>query len=738
MNDTVTDPIAHGAYAPNVPELIAEFQRCSPAAGSGWDRSTNNDDVRFNRWAGKTGDGRKHGTPDKAAFPFENASDAEIFLADDLVNSLTAIEFEAFWRAWMLPKHGLSEESQYAVKLADYFVNDLLFDQLFKSVELSSQYRNHYGWMGLQPTWVQEISLEPKEITLDDIAALAYARNDETALLPETIIDPTMDDESVRLLQMVYAEYTQQLMERVQTFQPKALRPATARRAIKDLRETGKTTIPVPAICRDEPAILPRKPWSELFITSDNADINQRRLYLRIFHDEVELKSRELTQGWSPAWVAEVLKTKGKQSVWCDGDTATNPPQYLSEARDGNTGNAWQTLDRKTGLMEVLYCLYRALDEDGIPGVYMTVVSPHIGKEKSGEQKAETNYGWHGLVAGARGKIPMVIGTRENVSCNFTSSRGVPEIAKTHQRQKKTQHDGLVDWLSVSVFPPIFRYASSYDTKFRFGPGVVNTIKGPNDMPKTFDVPGKGVPWSMEMIQALSNEAKDYFGLRTKEFPNGDPAKLQIKVGSFLLTWTSAIAELLSLAQVHMADSEFARVTGAPEGWLETRRKQYGLLGARLMFDVRELNPEYALKQLDIMNKTVLPGDVTGAIPRDKWTQIQLRTVSPLWAKALHQDANGASEKLYEGVRSDIESMFLGSEVKYSQNDPQASLKLKYATQIVQGNPHFMQAMQQEETRFNQLMMKYVKSLQFSITEEQNKKVGAIGVKPDNMQSQSV
>jgi hypothetical protein len=282
----------------------------------------------------------------------------------------------------------------------------------------------------------------------------------------------------------------------------------------------------------------------------------------------------------------------------------------------------------------------------------------------------------------------------------------------------------------VGVFPPIFKFASSYDTKFRFGPGVVNTIKSPADMPKTFEIQGKGVPWSMEMIQSLSDEAKDYFGLRTEKFPNGDPAKLQMKVGSFLLTWTSAIADLLSLAQAHMADDEFARVTGAPEGWLEGRRKQYGLLGARLMFDVRELNPEFALKQLDIMNKTVLPGDVTGAIPRDKWTQIQLRTVSPLWAKALHQDAAGASEKLYESVRSDIESMFLGSEVKYSQNDPQAGLKLKYATQIVQGNPHFMQGLQQEETRFSQLMMKYVKSLQFSITEEQNKKVGAIGVKP--------
>jgi hypothetical protein len=406
MNESTSDPIANSAHKPNVPELIKEFQRCSPAAGSGWDRSTNNDDVRFNRWAGKTCDGRKHGTPDKAAFPFENASDAEIFLSDDIVNSLTAIEFEAFWRAWMLPKMGMSEESQYAVKLADYFVNDVLFDQLFKSVELSAQYRNQYGWVGLQPTWIQEISLESKEITLDDIAALAMVRQDEAALLPEIIIDPTMDADSVTLLQKIYEEYTGQLMARVQTFQPNSLRRATALRAVKELRETGKTTIPVPCICRDEPAILPRKPWSEVFITSDNADLNQRRLYLRLFHDEVELKSRELAQGWDAGWVAEALKTKGKQSVWADGDTASTPPQWLSEARDASAGQNWQSLDRQTGLVEVLYCLYRALDEDGIPGVYMTVCSPHLGKGENGKTGTGENgsFAWHGLVAGARGE----------------------------------------------------------------------------------------------------------------------------------------------------------------------------------------------------------------------------------------------------------------------------------------------------------------------------------------------
>jgi hypothetical protein len=514
------------------------------------------------------------------------------------------------------------------------------------------------------------------------------------------------------------------------------LRPARLKQAVKELREQGRATVPVPYICQDGPEILPRKPWSQLFITSDNADVQQRRLYIRLFHDEVELKSRELTGGWDKGWVAEALKHKGKQTAWSYSDQVTPPPQYLADGRYPVANNNWQVLDRQTGQVEVLYCFYRALDDDGIPGVYMTVICPHFGGETDTTTEARSRYAWHGLIAGARGKIPVVIGTRENVACNYTASRGVPEVAKTWQRQKKSQHDGLIDWLSVSVFPPVIQYASSYSTKFKFGPGVKTTVKSPGQEPRFVEIPGRGVPWSVEMIQLLGNEGRDYFGLRTETFPQGDPSKLQMKVGSFLLMWTAAIADLLDLAQAHMDDAKFAEVTGAPEGWLESRRKQYGLLGARLMFDIRELDPEYALKQLDIMNKTVLPGDVTGAIPRDKWTQIQLRTVSPLWARALQQDAKGASEKLFESVRNDIAQMFLGNEVKYVENDPQAALKLQYATQIVGANPNYQQALQNREGRFAQLLEKYAKNLQFSIQEEQNKKIGAIGVKPESMAMQ--
>jgi hypothetical protein len=759
------DPIANAAERPNVPELISEFKRCAPTAGSGWDRATVADNVRFNRWEGKSADGKKHGTKTKEPFPFDGASDAEIHLADDISNELVAECFESFWRAWMLPKFGQSEESQYAIKLADHFVNSVLYEELFTQVELSAQYREHYGWVALQPRWEQEVSLEYKRLTLREIEryAMAAARGaagaggqyeaamggaaplpsqmSPMAMLPQLILDPSREAEAMSVLGSFYVDYIKEIQSQVQTFEAKELSSPTLRKAVRELREAGETEVPVPYLCKNQPSIIARKPWDEVFITSDVANLQQRRLYLRVWLDEVELRSKELTEGWSASWVQEVLKHKGKQSTWASAMTGTagNPTTSLAEAMASNSSagqdGGWIAQDKKSGLVEVVYAIYRALDRNGVPGVYMTVLCPHVGGTADSDKPAKDSYGWHGMIKGTRGRIPVRIGTREAVAANICSSRGVPEIAASWQRQKKSQHDGLIDWTSGAVFPPILKFASAYDTKFRFGPGVQNTVMAGKE-PKFMEIPSKGVPISWEMVQMLGEEARDYFGLRTKEFPNGNPAKKQKNIGSFLLLWTGAIADLLDLAQAHMPDAEFAEITGAPEGWLDSRRSQKAVLGMKLQFDVRELNPEFVLKQMDVMNKTVLPGDVTGTIDRAQWTAVQTRTVSPLWARAVVQDQRGASQKLYQQVEADINSMFLGNEPKYVKDDPSARLKLQYATQVVNANPHFTKVLQQGEgTRFGQLMMKYVQNLQFSITQEENRKVGAIGVKPETMGS---
>lgn len=730
--NTNTDPIAHASAAPQVAQLISEYKRCSPAAGSGWDRQALSDQVRYCRWPGQSPDGKKHGTKDNAAFPFEGASDAQVYLADDLINSLVADDVESFWRAWLMPKFTESEESGYALKLADHFINRALYHEIYVAVELSAQYRHHYGWMAAQPKWTQSIALENKTITLALVEQELVALGMPEAM--ELFLDPTQEPAAMEVLGLLYAGYTQRLMARLKSFTPKPLKESTRRRAVRELRTKSETTLPIPYIAKDGPEVFIRCPWREVFMTGDTADLNQRRVFLVLWEDGVSLRAKA-AEGWDPAWIEEALKHKGKHSAWVDGNggsTPGAPPVNLNEALGYSEHLTWTQRDYKDGLVETVYCLYRAVDDEDVPGTYMTVLNPHIGHDQQDDEGAKKGlYGWHGLVSGARGQIPLRIGTRERIAANFCSSRGVPEVVNSWQRQLKVQHDGVTDWTSIGVFPPINEYTSQVGGKFRYGPGVRNRYTSPGKEARFMDIPTKGVPVSFEVMQGLKSTARGYFGFPTELEPQGNLSKRQTRVGTFLLFWSSVIQDMLNLAQQNMRDEEFSHITGAPEGWLDAHRDIE--LGVQLQFDVRELDPEYVLKQMDVMNKTVIPGDVTGALDRNKWTRRQLRMVSPILARDLASDEGEASQRLYEGVKNDLAQMFLGNEAQYTENDPAAQAKLQYASQIVGANPNYQQALQNPESRFSQLVMKYVKNLQFSLTEEANKKVGAIGVKPEQM-----
>jgi hypothetical protein len=269
-------------------------------------------------------------------------------------------------------------------------------------------------------------------------------------------------------------------------------------------------------------------------------------------------------------------------------------------------------------------------------------------------------------------------------------------------------------------------------SQFKFGPAVRNEIT-PGRSPEMMAIPNLGAKVAMEVSQIVTADADNYFGRMAAEVP---PPRVQTKQGmivtGFLTMWTRAFRQVLSLAQRYMSDAEFSEVTGAPPGWLDQRRSQRNLLSAALHFDVRELDPEFVLGQLKVMNEAILPGDVAGVVDRAKYTRLQLRALSPALAKELVSDQGEASQKLFNDVQRDLAMMFLGNEAQYVENDPTAGAKLKFANQILMSNPNYQQAFKQGG-RFAELLKKWEENLQFSLTQQQNAQIGSIGVKPEQM-----
>jgi len=89
---------------------------------------------------------------------------------------------------------------------------------------------------------------------------------------------------------------------------------------------------------------------------------------------------------------------------------------------------------------------------------------------------------------------------------------------------------------------------------------------------------------------------------------------------------------------------------------------------------------------------------------------------------------------MFDEVMNQTVRMSLGNAPTPVENDPAAPRKLEYLQNIVQNNSKY-QKLLGEDKEFAALMENYVKTLQMSVSQQQNKQVGRIGVKPMGAQA---
>ena len=106
-----------------------------------------------------------------------------------------------------------------------------------------------------------------------------------------------------------------------------------------------------------------------------------------------------------------------------------------------------------------------------------------------------------------------------------------------------------------------------------------------------------------------------------------------------------------------------------------------------------------------------------------------VEAIDPDKAKELIINTGTASQLLYKNIQSDLGLMMLGNEAQYVENDPSAASKMQYLQDIMGKNPKAQQAMQQDP-HFRAMLENYMKNLQMSVSQQQNKQIGRTGVTP--------
>lgn len=763
MDKTTTglDALVTADDKPKVSALTEEFKRAG-AQGDHCGRLRLSEDVRLAQWEGQSVDGKKHDElqPDgKPAFPWNGASDVKDYLADEVVNEGVALYYGAFWQSMLRvsgTQLGALDDANTATTFLDWLVHTKMVSQLDDEVELSAQWTEGLGWVVLHIIWERKIERRDVKVSLEQLLGLAqqYQGMDPRmvppemaqlaeviAFLPQFILRRDLEHQAVKAMQYVYEQYmNQQLPEDLQD-QIRLLSDKRARKAVRELRATGETLLPMPYLCKNQPKITALKPWRDIIFPPETADLQDAPVvFVRQLMTEVDVRQMVISDGWDPDWVEEAVKTKGKFSIWDNQNPLTT------------SAFNWEQQRTKSWLIEVVTAYYRSIDEEGVVGVYFTIFSPHITGVKPGEELAAKT----GLLNYPHGKYPFSLIRRERLDRAIVASRGIPEILATPQQVEKTMIDSVVDLTSVATVPPLLMPAGLMGKKFKFGPATQNEVQG-NKKPEMMTISTAGATVNLEMIALLQQRVNRYAGRFSNDTPAALTQLLQMpKVRKFLSGWSEALNQSYQLTRYY-APELIERVTGetiSDGGNVPAIAEEANMI---LHFDPAQLSPDLMKQKIAAFNELV-PTDVAGVMDRAKLTVLQMRMIDPAMARELTIEQGQASQKIFNDVSMDLVKIFNGNEATYADasNDPAAGNKMQYATDILQRNPLYLekltdeaigelfgpQAAQQMQQRgqavlgqnppsplISQLLLNYMKNLKQGTEQQENKKVGRVGVK---------
>lgn len=702
MNDAVeNDYLSVDPEEPNLPELKADYDLSFNS--DRYNSMGKLDDIRFARWSGQTDDGKKHDQDGLQAFPWEGASDCRENLVDEVSNFQGDILLAAFNRA-EVKVEGVEvsdiEGAGARQTLFRWLKNNAMFGSIQTEAELLAQYASQYGYGILHSRYVQKNCLRLEEVTFAGLEALAQslAEVGDTSLiqsLPADVQNKEADDQTAEILLQVFP----------------FLKKRRALQVVRDLRETGRAEFPRPYVSVSRPEIIALKPMVDVVFPPETTELKDARvIFRRVWMTETELRAMRVSEGWDEDWIEEAIKHAGK---------TYSPIEDISgSAGSGDMFISGGDFTRKDNLIEVVYAYAKRLNEDDIPGVYCTIFHPMV----VGADGDEELYAKHELLDYSHGEYPFIEYRNEVIDRRVQESRSVGDIASTWQNEIKVQHDSIFDNTSLGTVPPILVHTEDAINHV-FGPGVKVPVR-PGREPKYMSPPPfpNQAALVLEMVEKKVNR---YFG-RTNKGEDPTPAQLKQEraVNRWLHAWTMAFSQCIQLFIQYAPDGMYERITGTTKGMDLSQNYDY-----LMKMDPRDLDAQYVQEKYKALANFIIPLDQGAVIDRTKLVKMGLQSIDPTLADELVMDNQTAMQKVMEEVDNNLMRIALGNEAMYTENDPAAQMKLQVVEQRMQANQKYQQMMAQDES-FQALLQNYVKNLQMSISQQQNKQIGRTGVEP--------
>lgn len=682
---------------PNMTAVLDAFRRTMTDNQPFVDQCRLNYETRFAIWNGQSSDGKKHSRESNGKnepTPWDGASDLRVYLTDTAINYKIARNGLALHKATMtaIPVNGNDVERAETVgNFVKWMVNTQI-PHIDREQELLSNYLLEKGVAVTGQFW--EVKQEKTLITirLSDIDS-KYPQ----IRVFEAIKEKRFED---KLLMVFEEQY--------------GVSAKKARAMLKDLRRDGECSAPVlgkeinrpiiRAFCLDRDIFIP--PWAN--------DMESAPYIFRVEYFTAEqLRAFVRTEDWDSEWVeAAILRCRG-QMITTIPDSTLQP-----------ISRSFVYIDRKipyTDLIGVVFAYQRLSDEDGVPGIYLTIFNPHLP-----EGPAQRGYAKFGLLGYQHGEYPFVLHRREYLSRKLHDSRGIPEPGKSWQDQIKAHRDSRIDAASLAILPPLMYPLGRPPT--RWGPGARVPERRPNEYHHADKPQGDINTENSENI--LNTTWKEYVGIPV---PNEDNTQSlgqdQYEVNKFLEGWQAAYKQCWKLWQQYGDEKTFFRIIGVQKAPMAIMQKgspteEYDF---DLKFDVMSMNPEQMLAKIENMVKFAQSTDRMGQVDYSQFLQVGLEMMDASIAERVILPKQTGQQQTEQQIDSDLAQIYAGIPHNMKPGMPPQmviTLVQRYLQQPDIGQKY------QTDQMFKQRIDQYAKQAKFAITQQQNAVIGRIGTAP--------
>ena len=668
------ETLIYAAKEPDTVSLRRAYNQCLLHLDEYFEICRRSYDDRRNIWDGKTTDLRKQGSN---AFPWDGASDMEVNVIGERIDAFVSILDQALSRSHIKAFPTSSTSLPRAALVSSFlkWMKSSYIPDFKNQMELGANYLlekglmvSYVGWKREKRTFLQDVSIDQLSQASPDLAQLIISGND----------DKMISD-------MIMQAFPNMTTKRVKSF-------------LKDIRKTGKASIPVPRVSVDCPIVHSCAPDGEVLFPPFIIDPQAAPyVFWRTFLTAQELEKKVTTEDWDEEWVDDAIDNlRGKDSYYLDGQKVKRFTKL--------------PLTNDHELVMVIYAYQRLIDEDGAEGIYCTVFNPHV----EGYAKTELLNGYD--------NYPFVVTRLSNNQKRMYEVQTFPDILRGPQLQIKTERDSRIDRTSLSTLPPIMHPAGRPPAEW--GPGRRVPYRRLGEI--AFGPVPPHDNGSIEIEVSMSQQADRAVGLDLNSPISG--VRQQFIVNKYL----DHVKEVLNLAwklfQRMGPDEVFFQVTGNPNPQTMTKGSPDENYSITVSFDTISADPDNAESRMKQIGSLV-QFDHNGRIDMDKFLEFAAMSIDPVFGDYVLQPAEAATAKVQKQITDDLAKIYAGIEMPAMPNGAQIAMQMiqAYAQQ-----PDVAQRAQTDKA-FGERLQKYAAQYQFQMQQAQNAQIGKIGTAPAQM-----